>query len=180
MCALAKSFILSALFLARGILVYDEPSLPNNGKWLIRRMTYKAKDLSPDQKTAIEALSGRSISENNEAISIRAIVTPSAPIGSRLLWNSAKEQGFDRPSLDEIDAEMEAARKTHLVRSRRRINPQHLNELRHLAQMPQRIARSFIVAAKKVHVKNVLPRAPAHRTRLDFAQADVAEREHAQ
>jgi hypothetical protein len=41
-------------------------------------MTYKAKDLSPDQKTAIESLLGRSIAENEE-ISVRATASPSAP-----------------------------------------------------------------------------------------------------
>src|SRR5487761_1297527 len=39
-------------------------------------MIHKAKDLSPDQKAAIEGLLGRAISENEE-ISIRTITLPS-------------------------------------------------------------------------------------------------------
>jgi hypothetical protein len=41
-------------------------------------MIHKAKDLSPDQKTAIESLLGRSVDEN-EAISIRTLASAPAP-----------------------------------------------------------------------------------------------------
>jgi hypothetical protein len=73
-------------------------------------MTHKAKDLSPDQKMAIESLLGRSIAENEE-ISIRATVAPSAPEWIQQSWKSAKEQGLDQLSMEEIDAEIAAARK---------------------------------------------------------------------
>jgi hypothetical protein len=73
-------------------------------------MTHKAKDLSPDQKIVIENLLGRSIAENEE-ISIRATAPPSAPEWLQSSWQSAKEQGLDQLSMEEIDAEIAAARK---------------------------------------------------------------------
>jgi hypothetical protein len=73
-------------------------------------MTHKAKDLSPHQKMAIESLLGRSIAENEE-ISIRATTSPSAPEWIQESWKSAKEQGLNQLSLEEIDAEIAAARK---------------------------------------------------------------------
>jgi hypothetical protein len=74
-------------------------------------MTHKAKDLSPDQKMAIESLLGRSIAENEE-ITIRATSTPSAPEWLQASWKSAQERGLDQLTLEEIDAEIAAARKT--------------------------------------------------------------------
>jgi hypothetical protein len=73
-------------------------------------MTHKAKDLSPDQKTAIESLLGRSIAENEEC-SIRATTSPSVPAWLQASWKSAIEQGLDQLSMEEIDAEIAAARK---------------------------------------------------------------------
>jgi hypothetical protein len=78
-------------------------------------MTHKAKDLSPDQKMAIESLLGRSIAENEE-ISIRTITPPSAPEWLQASWKSAKEQGLDQLSMKEIDAEITAARKARRER----------------------------------------------------------------
>jgi hypothetical protein len=72
-------------------------------------MTHKVKDLSPDQKTAIESLLGRSIAENEE-ISIRTTASPSAPEWLQASWKSAKEQDIDQLSMEEIDAEIAAAR----------------------------------------------------------------------
>ncbi len=71
-------------------------------------MIHKAKDLSPDQKMAIESLLGRSIAED-EAISIRALA--SAPEWLQYSWETAKRAGLDRLSIEEIDAEIDAARK---------------------------------------------------------------------
>jgi hypothetical protein len=71
-------------------------------------MIHKAKDLSPDQKMAIESLLGRSIAED-EAISIRTLA--SAPEWLRQSWETAKQAGLDRLSAEEIDAEIDAARK---------------------------------------------------------------------
>jgi hypothetical protein len=73
-------------------------------------MIHKAKDLSPDQKLAIESLLGRSVAED-EAISIRTLVTGSSPEWLQRSWESAKGQGLDRLSTEEIDQEIDAARK---------------------------------------------------------------------
>jgi hypothetical protein len=73
-------------------------------------MTLKAKDLSPDQKMVIESLLGHSIAENEE-ISIRATTSPSVPEWLQTSWKSAQEQGLDQLSVEEIDAEIAAARK---------------------------------------------------------------------
>jgi hypothetical protein len=81
-------------------------------------MTYKAKDLSPDQKVVIESLLGRSIAENEE-ISIRTTTSLSAPEWLQSSWQSAKEQGLDRLSMEEIDAEIAAARKARRESQRR-------------------------------------------------------------
>jgi hypothetical protein len=78
-------------------------------------MTHKVKDLSPDQKMAIESLLGRAIAENEE-ISIRATTLPSAPEWLQSSWQSAKEQGLDQLSMKEIDAEIAAARKARRER----------------------------------------------------------------
>jgi hypothetical protein len=75
-------------------------------------MTLKDKDLSPDQKMAIESLLGRSIEE----ISIRATASPSAPEWLQASWKSAQEQGLDQLSVEEIDAEIAAARKARRER----------------------------------------------------------------
>ena len=81
-------------------------------------MTYKAKDLSPDQRLVIESLLGRSIAENEE-ISIRATTSSSAPEWLQSSWQNAKEQGLDRLSMEEIDAEIAAARKARREGRRR-------------------------------------------------------------
>jgi hypothetical protein len=66
-------------------------------------MTRKSKDLSPDQKLAIESLPGRSIAENEE-ITIRTTTSPSTPEWLQSSWESAAERGLDRLSVEEIDA----------------------------------------------------------------------------
>ena len=78
-------------------------------------MTHKVKDLSPDQRTAIESLLGRSIAENEE-ISIRTTASPSAPEWLQASWESAKQPGLDQLSMEEIDAEIAAARKARRER----------------------------------------------------------------
>jgi len=72
-------------------------------------MIHKAKDLSPDQKMAIESLLGRSVAED-EAISIRAMMSPSVPEWLQRSWESAKRLRLDRLSVEEIDVEIDAAR----------------------------------------------------------------------
>jgi hypothetical protein len=78
-------------------------------------MIHKAKDLSPDQRTLIEGLLGRAVAED-EAISIRAMGSGSAPEWLQASWDSAKRSGVDQLSMDEIDAEIDAARKDRQAR----------------------------------------------------------------
>jgi hypothetical protein len=73
-------------------------------------MIHKAKDLSPNQKSTIEGLLGRRVAED-EDISVRALAAESAPEWLRDSWASAKRQGLDRLSMEEIDAEIKAARE---------------------------------------------------------------------
>jgi hypothetical protein len=73
-------------------------------------MIRNAKDLSPGQKIAIESLLGRVIAED-EAISIRTMPSASAPEWLQESWESAKRIGLDQLSMEEIDAEIKAARK---------------------------------------------------------------------
>ena len=80
-------------------------------------MIHKARDLSPDQKVVIEGLLGRPVSED-EAISVRAIPPASAPEWLQKSWESAAQSGLDKLSDDEIDHEIEAARKARRDPSR--------------------------------------------------------------
>jgi hypothetical protein len=73
-------------------------------------MIHKAKDLSPEQKLAIESLLGRSVAED-ETISIRTLSSASAPEWLRNSWESAKRQDVDQLSMEEIDVEIQVARK---------------------------------------------------------------------
>jgi hypothetical protein len=69
---------------------------------------------------AIESLQGRSIAENEE-ITIRTTTSPSAPEWLQTSWKSAKEQGLDQ-SMEEIDAEIAAARKVRAAKVDHRSN----------------------------------------------------------
>ena len=71
-------------------------------------MIHKAKDLSPEQKTAVESLLGRAVAPH-EAIIIRAV--PAAPEWLQQSWESAKKQGVAELTIEEIEAEIAAARK---------------------------------------------------------------------
>ena len=79
-------------------------------------MIHSAKDLSPDQKTVLESLLGRAIAEN-EAVSVRASESPSAPDWLRKSWESAEQQGVSNLSPEEIDAEIAAARAARSTRA---------------------------------------------------------------
>ncbi len=76
-------------------------------------MIHNAKDLSPDQKLAIESLLGRPIAEN-EQISIRTVTPPDWLQES---WNTAKQQGLEHLTMGEIDAEIATARRERRQRS---------------------------------------------------------------
>lgn len=70
-------------------------------------MIRNAKDLSPDQKAAIESILGRQVLEE-EAISVRAM--PSAPEWLQKAWEGARERGLDQLTADDIQAEINAYR----------------------------------------------------------------------
>ena len=78
-------------------------------------MIHKAKDLSPNQRLAIESLLGRAIGENEEIIV--NTTTSAAPEWLRRSWESAQEQGLERLSAEEIDAEIAAVRKARRERT---------------------------------------------------------------
>jgi hypothetical protein len=84
-------------------------------------MIHKAKDLSQEQKNAIESLLGRAVAEN-EAISVHAVPVDEcgefanadsvvAPDWLQNSWEDAKHLGLDRLSMEEIDSEIKAARR---------------------------------------------------------------------
>ncbi|AXC09491.1 hypothetical protein ACPOL_0104 [Acidisarcina polymorpha] len=73
-------------------------------------MTFRARELSVDQKMVIEELSGRSLGDD-EAISIRAVGSNAAPEWLRQSWESAEALGVDRLCMEEIDGEIDAARR---------------------------------------------------------------------
>ena len=79
-------------------------------------MIHKAKDLSHDQRLAIESLLGRSIGENEEII-IRTAGASSAPEWLKSSWDSVQQRGLDQLSAEEIDAEIAAVRKARRERT---------------------------------------------------------------
>jgi hypothetical protein len=81
-------------------------------------MIHSVKDLSPDQRVAIESLLGRPVLEQ-EQISVRAVPVPPAPDWLRAIQQDAKEQGLDSLTMDEIDAEIASARRERHKRDQR-------------------------------------------------------------
>jgi hypothetical protein len=73
-------------------------------------MIHKAKELSSEQKLAVEGLLGRTV-DADESISIRVLSSGAAPGWLQKSWESAKRLGLDGLSMEEIDAEIAAARK---------------------------------------------------------------------
>jgi len=71
-------------------------------------MIHSVKDLSPDQKLAIESLLGRPISED-EQVSVRAL--PASPEWLMSIQQDARKKGTDKFTMEEIDAEIAAARR---------------------------------------------------------------------
>jgi hypothetical protein len=78
-------------------------------------MIHKVKDLSPDQRLTLEGLLGCAIGEH-EHISIRSIASPCAPDWLKKSWETAQEEGLDRLSEEEIEAETAAARNSRRER----------------------------------------------------------------
>ena len=71
-------------------------------------MIRNAKDLSPEQRTAIETLLGRDLLES-EDVSVRTI-SP-APPWLQEIWRGAKERGLDRLTEEDVQAEIDAYRR---------------------------------------------------------------------
>lgn len=71
-------------------------------------MIHSVKDLSPDQKLAIESLLGRPISEG-EQVSVRTV--PVSPEWLTSIQQDAMKKGTDKLTMEEIDAEIAAARR---------------------------------------------------------------------
>jgi hypothetical protein len=69
---------------------------------------HNVKNLSPDQKLAIESLLGRRISEG-EQVSVRTV--PASPEWVASIQQDSREKGTDRLTMEEIDAEITAARR---------------------------------------------------------------------
>ena len=74
----------------------------------MRAMIHSVKDLSPDQKLAIESLLGRPISEG-EQVSVRTV--PASPEWLMSIQEDSRKKGTDRLTMEEIDAEIGAARR---------------------------------------------------------------------
>jgi len=71
-------------------------------------MIHSVKNLSPDQKLAIESLLGRPISED-EQVSVRTL--PASPEWLMSIQQDARKKGTDKLTMEEIDAEIAAARR---------------------------------------------------------------------
>ena len=71
-------------------------------------MIHSVKDLSPDQKLVIESLLGRPISEG-EQVSVRTV--PASPEWLMTIQQDSRKKGTDRLTMEEIDAEIAAARR---------------------------------------------------------------------
>jgi hypothetical protein len=74
----------------------------------MRTVIHSVKDLSPDQKVAIESLLGRPISEG-EQVSVRTV--PASPEWLASIQQDSRKKGTDKLTMEEIDAEIAAARR---------------------------------------------------------------------
>ena len=76
-------------------------------------MIHSVKVLSREQKVAIESLLGRPISEG-EQVSVRTV--PASPEWLVSLQQDSSNNGTDKLTLEEIDAEIAAARRERAQR----------------------------------------------------------------
>ena len=76
-------------------------------------MIHSAKDLSPDQKQALESLPGRP-SLDGERVSVRTI--PTSPEWLTAIQRDGREKGADKLTMDEIDEEIASARRARRSR----------------------------------------------------------------
>ena len=72
-------------------------------------MIHSAKDLSPDQRQAIESLLGRPILDG-EQVSVQTV--PASPEWLSDIQRDAREKGTDKLSMEQIDGEIASARRT--------------------------------------------------------------------
>lgn len=79
-------------------------------------MIHSVKDLSPDQKQAIESLLGRPILDG-EQVSVRTV--PASPEWLAAIQQDAKEKGADKLTMEEIDREIASTRRTRRSRPRK-------------------------------------------------------------
>jgi hypothetical protein len=77
-------------------------------------MIHSSKDLSPDQRQAIESLLGRPIREG-EQVSVRTI--PASPEWLTAIQQDARERGANKLTMEEIDEEIASARRARRSRS---------------------------------------------------------------
>jgi hypothetical protein len=73
-------------------------------------MIHSVRDLSPDQNGAVENLLGHAVSENQQ-ISIRTLSASDAPGWLKSIHQDARQAGLDKMTMEEIDAEITAARR---------------------------------------------------------------------
>ena len=71
-------------------------------------MIHSVKDLSRDQKLAIESLLGRPVSEG-EQVSVRTL--PASPEWLMSIQQDSTKKGTDKLTMEDIDAEIAAARR---------------------------------------------------------------------
>jgi hypothetical protein len=72
-------------------------------------MIQSVKNLSPDQRAAVESLLGRPILDG-EQVSIRAL--PAPPEWLAAIQQGARQEGTDKLTMAEIDEEIAAARRS--------------------------------------------------------------------
>jgi hypothetical protein len=75
-------------------------------------MIHSAKNLSPDQRLAIESLLGRPF-RDGEQVSVRTI--PASPEWLTAIQQDAMEKGADKLTTEEIDDEIASARRARVV-----------------------------------------------------------------
>lgn len=76
-------------------------------------MIHSVKDLSPDQRLAIESLLGRPILDG-EQVSVRTV--PASPEWLTAIQKDAREKGVDKLTGEEIDGEIGTARRARRSR----------------------------------------------------------------
>jgi hypothetical protein len=76
-------------------------------------MIHSVKDLSPDQKQAIESLLGRPILDG-EQVSVQTV--PPSPDWVTALQQDAKQKDTDKLTMEDIDTEIASARRARRTR----------------------------------------------------------------